>query len=63
LKAQKQERERPEDPNVREAEERMQRKLGLKVLIDDRKGRGRVVIEYSGLEDFDTILTALGVLG
>lgn len=62
LKEQKQARERPEDPNVREAEERLQRKLGLKVVIDDRKGRGRVVIEYSGLEDFDTILTALGVL-
>jgi ParB family transcriptional regulator, chromosome partitioning protein len=50
----------PEDPNVREAQERLQRTLGLKVHIEDKKGKGRVVIEYSGLEDFDSILTALG---
>jgi ParB family chromosome partitioning protein len=47
------------DPNVREAQERLQQALGLKVRIDDRNGRGRVVIEYGGLEDFDTLLTAI----
>jgi ParB family chromosome partitioning protein len=50
----------PEDPNVREAKDRLQRTLGLKVHIEDKKGKGRVIIEYSGLEDFDSILTALG---
>ena len=50
----------PEDPNVREAQDRLQRTLGLKVHIEDKKGKGRVIIEYSGLEDFDAILTALG---
>ena len=50
----------PLDPNVREAQERLQRQLGLKVRIEDKQGRGRVVIEYSGLEDFDALLTALG---
>ena len=49
-----------EDPNVREAQDRLQRTLGLKVHIEDKKGKGRVIIEYSGLEDFDSILTALG---
>ena len=49
-----------EDPNVREAQVRLQRTLGLKVHIEDKKGKGRVIIEYSGLEDFDSILTALG---
>jgi len=49
----------PEDPNVREAQDRLQRTLGLKVHIEDNKGKGRVIIEYSGLEDFDSILTAL----
>jgi ParB family chromosome partitioning protein len=48
------------DPNVREVEEQLRRKLGLKVTIDDKKGKGRVIIEYSGVEDFDAILTALG---
>ncbi|MGA8938338.1 MAG: ParB/RepB/Spo0J family partition protein [Acidobacteriaceae bacterium] len=48
------------DPNVREAQDALRRRLGLKVTIEDKKGRGKVVIEYSGVEDFDTILTALG---
>jgi ParB family transcriptional regulator, chromosome partitioning protein len=50
----------PEDPNVREAQDRLRRNLGLKVRIEDKNGKGRVIIEYSGLEDFDSILTALG---
>jgi ParB family chromosome partitioning protein len=50
----------PEDPNVREAQDRLRRKLGLKVQIEDKKGKGKVIIEYANLEDFDSILTALG---
>ena len=50
----------PLDPNVREAQERLQRQLGLKVRIEDKNGRGRVMIEYSGLEDFDALMAALG---
>jgi len=49
-----------QDPNVHEAQDRLQRRLGLKVRIEDKKGKGRVIIEYSGLEDFDAILSALG---
>ncbi len=48
-----------QDPNVRSAQELLQRELGLKVLIEDKKGRGRVVIEYSGLEDFDALMAKL----
>ena len=47
------------DPNVREARDRVQRALGLKVKIEDKNGRGRVIIEYSRLEDFDTLLETL----
>jgi ParB family chromosome partitioning protein len=47
------------DPNVREAEVRLQRALGLKVRIEDKHGRGRVIIEYSKLDDFDSLLEAL----
>ena len=50
----------PADPNVREAQDRLQQRLGLKVKIEDKKGKGRVIIEYSGLEDFDALLSALG---
>jgi len=48
------------DPNVREAQDQLRRTLGLKVTIEDKKGKGKVIIEYSGVEDFDAILTALG---
>ena len=49
-----------QDPNVREAQDRLQRKLGLKVGIEDKKGKGRVIIEYARVDDFDAILGALG---
>jgi len=49
-----------QDPNVREAQDRLQRRLGLRVRIEDKKGKGRVIIEYAGVDDFDAILDALG---
>jgi ParB family transcriptional regulator, chromosome partitioning protein len=49
----------PLDPNVREARDLLQRALGLKVTIEDRKGKGRVIIEYSSLSDFDELLEAI----
>jgi ParB family chromosome partitioning protein len=51
--------EQPIDPNVREVQDRLQRALGLKVHIEDHNGRGKVTIEYSKLEDFDTLLEQL----
>jgi ParB family chromosome partitioning protein len=51
--------EPPVDPNVREVQERLQRALGLKVYIEDHHGRGKVIIEYAKLEDFDTLLEQL----
>jgi ParB family chromosome partitioning protein len=33
--------------------------LGLKVTIDDHNGRGKVIIEYSRLEEFDALLERL----
>jgi ParB family transcriptional regulator, chromosome partitioning protein len=51
--------EAPVDPNIREVQERLQRALGLKVHIEDHKGRGKVVIEYARLEDFDRLLEQL----
>jgi ParB family transcriptional regulator, chromosome partitioning protein len=50
----------PLDPNVREARDLLQRALGMKVTIEDKKGRGRVIIEYSRLEDFDALMERLG---
>jgi len=50
----------PLDPNVREARDLLQRALGLKVSIEDKNGRGRVIIEYSRLDDFDALMERLG---
>jgi ParB family transcriptional regulator, chromosome partitioning protein len=49
----------PIDPNVRDAQDRLQRSLGLKVTIEDRNGRGKVIIEYARLEDFDALMERL----
>jgi ParB family transcriptional regulator, chromosome partitioning protein len=48
------------DPNVRDAQDRLQRALGMKVTIEDKNGRGRVIIEYAKLEDFDAIMEQMG---
>ena len=47
------------DPNVRAAQTELERLLGCKVRIRDRKGKGRIVIEYSSLDDFDRVLEML----
>jgi ParB family chromosome partitioning protein len=51
--------EAPVDPNIREVQEQLQRALGLKVHIEDHNGRGKVIIEYGKLEDFDALLEQL----
>jgi ParB family transcriptional regulator, chromosome partitioning protein len=56
-------KEKVVDPNVREVQESLQRSLGLKVRVEDRKGRGRVIIEYARIEEFDHLLEILNVKG
>src|ERR1700728_907166 len=58
LKGEEKEKQ-PVGPNVREAGARLHRALGLKVSIEDKNGRGRVIIEYSRLEDFDALLETI----
>jgi ParB family transcriptional regulator, chromosome partitioning protein len=52
--------ERVLDPNVREAEQQLQRSLGLRVQIQDKRGKGKIILEYTSLEDFDRVLEILG---
>jgi ParB family chromosome partitioning protein len=52
-------RRRDPDPNVLAAEKQLERSLGVKVSITDRKGKGKILIEYASLEDFDRIVEAL----
>ena len=48
-----------QDPNVKAAQTEMERALGCRVRISDRKGRGKIVIEYATLEDFDRVVEML----
>jgi ParB family chromosome partitioning protein len=47
------------DPNVRAAQAELERALGLRVKITDRNGKGRIVIDYATLEDFDRVVEML----
>jgi ParB family chromosome partitioning protein len=47
------------DPNVRAAQRELERILGVKVRIRDRKGKGKITLEYATLEDFDRVLVML----
>lgn len=51
--------ERVVDPNVREVEREMERSLGVRVTIADRNGKGKIVLEYKSLEDFDRVVEML----
>jgi ParB family chromosome partitioning protein len=47
------------DPNVRSAQMELERVLGLRVRIRDRKGKGKIVIEYSTVDDYERVVEAL----
>lgn len=47
------------DPNVRAAQRKLEQILGVRVRIRDRKGKGKITLEYSTLEDFDRVLGML----
>jgi ParB family transcriptional regulator, chromosome partitioning protein len=47
------------DPNVRAAQMEMERLLGVRVKIKDRNGKGKIVIEYRSVEDYERVIEAL----
>jgi ParB family transcriptional regulator, chromosome partitioning protein len=47
------------DPNVRAAQRSLEVVLGMRVRIRDRKGKGKITIEYGTLEDFDRVVGML----
>ena len=47
------------DPNVREAERELERALGVRVEIRDRGGKGKIILRYGSLEDYDRVLEML----
>jgi ParB family chromosome partitioning protein len=47
------------DPNVQAMQSELERLLGLRVQVKDRKGKGKIVIQYSSLDDFDRVIDML----
>ena len=52
---------KPVDANVKAAESELQRMLGMRVRISDRKGKGTILIQYRSVEDFEHLLDVLRV--
>jgi ParB family chromosome partitioning protein len=47
------------DPNVRAAQTDLERMLGVRVRIRDRKGKGKIVIEYHTVDDYERVVEML----
>jgi ParB family chromosome partitioning protein len=47
------------DPNVRAAQTDMERTLGMRVRIRDRHGKGKIVIEYASVDDYERVTSLL----
>jgi ParB family transcriptional regulator, chromosome partitioning protein len=47
------------DPNVRAAQVDMERILGMRVLIKDRQGKGKIIIEYASVDDYERVVEML----
>jgi ParB family chromosome partitioning protein len=47
------------DPNVRSAQTDLERLLGVRVRIRDRKGKGKIVIEYHTVDDYERVVEML----
>ncbi len=50
----------PLDPDILRLQEQLSEKLGTRVAIQDRRGKGKLVIEYHSLEELDGILERIG---
>jgi ParB family chromosome partitioning protein len=47
------------DPNVRAAQIEMESILGMRVRIKDRNGKGKIVIEYGSVDDYERVVELL----
>ncbi|MDC0746254.1 ParB/RepB/Spo0J family partition protein [Polyangium mundeleinium] len=50
----------PKSPGVKDLEARLMRKLGAKVEVRDKDGRGEIAVAYGSLDELDRILSLLG---
>ncbi|RJO66269.1 MAG: ParB/RepB/Spo0J family partition protein [Myxococcales bacterium] len=52
---------RPESPQVRYVQRRLEQKLGVRVVLQDKNGKGRLILEYKSLAELDGVLALLGI--
>jgi ParB family chromosome partitioning protein len=50
---------RPKNRDIEILQEELMKILGTKVFVEDKKGKGKLVIEYYSLDDLDRILGVL----
>jgi len=48
-----------QDPNVRAAQLELERTLGVRVRIRDKKGKGKILIEYANVDDYERVVGML----
>ncbi len=48
--------QKAKDPDITNLEDELRTVLGTKVLVEDKKGKGKLIIEYYTLDDLDRIL-------
>ncbi len=48
-------------PHVADLEDRLRRHFGSKVVVEDKDGKGRIVVEYYSVDDAQRILERMGV--
>jgi ParB family chromosome partitioning protein len=48
--------QKAKDPDIAQLEEELRGILGTKVMVEDKKGKGKLVIEYYSLDDLDRVL-------
>ncbi len=51
----------PKDPHIRDVEDRMRERLGTKVMLDYREGKGKLTIMLYSDDDLQRCLDALGL--
>jgi ParB family chromosome partitioning protein len=54
-----QEAAKPKNRDIEILEEELRKILGTKVFIEDKKGKGKLIVEYYSLDDLDRILGVL----
>lgn len=60
-KGAKKKRKRPKSAHIRDLERQLEKSVRTKVAIEDKGGKGRIIIEYYTSDDFERIMKTMGL--